>query len=540
MEGTNILTSIIHQFLLFVPVFLYAEIHYRFKYFFSLLKKSEPEIIADAPYRIEPGVDIPLLLLIKDSHHYPCVLGNVTVKVMKQGKLIHSECVHNKEEAITQKWWWSIYPIKATKEMNGKIELDVEFTIEYNHKKRSYHNDNYRTSSHAPLKLFISQEPLPSYKSLYLGEIHSHSNYTEDQVEFGAPIEPTAQLAKALGLSFFAVTDHSYDLDDHPDNYLLNHPETPKWFDFQNEVSKLQNSSVTIIPGEEVTCRNNTGENVHLLILNNKIFFPGSGDSAERWLRTQSELSISEVTAQLGTETITIAAHPLEPVSILQRILLNRGNWQNDDFEANQINGIQFINGMLNDGNKRGYEFWINTLLSGKRVSIVAGNDAHGNFNRFRQISIPFLKIGERNNQIFGEFRTGIFAPDKSRESILESLRLGKTIATNGPVANITRINNHTSLLGSEIKGGLCIHCQTLSSQEFGTIKKVLLYEGIKGNRIENILYELNKLETYSYKFDLLITVKQPKYIRLEVYTENAEDKKQYFCITNPVWFTYK
>ena len=538
MEGTNILNELLQRFILVVPIFLYAEIHYRFKYFFSLLKKSEPEIIADVPYRIEPGVDIPLLLLIKDAHHYPCTLGIVTVKVMKQGKLIHSECVHNKEEAITQKWWWRIYSIKVTKEMSGEIELDVEFTIEYNQKKRSYHNDNYRTSSHAPLKVFISREPLPSYKSLYLGEIHSHSNYTEDQVEFGAPIEPTVELAKALGLSFFAVTDHSYDLDDHPDNYLVNHPETPKWVDFQKEVIKLQNSSVTIIPSEEVTCRNNEGRNVHLLVLNNKTFLPGSGDSAERWLRTQSELSISEVTAQVGTETISIAAHPLEPVSILQRMLLRRGNWTNDDFEKNQISGIQFINGILNDGIKRGYGFWVDTLLSGKRITIVAGNDAHGNFNRFRQLSIPFLKIGERNNQIFGEFRTGIYAPDNSPKSILESIRSGKTIATNGPVADITGINNLTSLLGSEIKGDFRIHCQTLSSQEFGTINKVILYEGLIGNRYEHILYKQKNIGTYSFYFDLSVSVIQPKYVRLEVYTENTDDKKTYFCITNPVWFT--
>ncbi len=29
----------------------YAEIHYRFRYFFSWLKKREPEILADVPYR---------------------------------------------------------------------------------------------------------------------------------------------------------------------------------------------------------------------------------------------------------------------------------------------------------------------------------------------------------------------------------------------------------------------------------------------------------------------------------------------------------
>jgi len=52
----------------FLPLFLYAETHYRFPYFFSLLRKNEPEIIADAPHRIEPGSPLPILILIKDAH----------------------------------------------------------------------------------------------------------------------------------------------------------------------------------------------------------------------------------------------------------------------------------------------------------------------------------------------------------------------------------------------------------------------------------------------------------------------------------------
>ena len=38
---------------------LYAETHYRFKYFFSFLKKNEPEILADIPHRLEPNAALP-------------------------------------------------------------------------------------------------------------------------------------------------------------------------------------------------------------------------------------------------------------------------------------------------------------------------------------------------------------------------------------------------------------------------------------------------------------------------------------------------
>ena len=52
-------------------VLLYPEIHYLFKYFpFSRYRIREPEMIADAPFRIEPGQDIPVLLLLKDGKQF--------------------------------------------------------------------------------------------------------------------------------------------------------------------------------------------------------------------------------------------------------------------------------------------------------------------------------------------------------------------------------------------------------------------------------------------------------------------------------------
>ena len=53
----------------FLPtVFLYAELHFRFKWSGSRYFQNEPEILADLPIRIEPNMDIPILIIIKDSH----------------------------------------------------------------------------------------------------------------------------------------------------------------------------------------------------------------------------------------------------------------------------------------------------------------------------------------------------------------------------------------------------------------------------------------------------------------------------------------
>ena len=67
--------------MIFLPVICYAEIHYRFKYFFSFLLKKEPEILFDAPHRIEPNSNLPILLFVKDAHLFPIEVISVDLKL---------------------------------------------------------------------------------------------------------------------------------------------------------------------------------------------------------------------------------------------------------------------------------------------------------------------------------------------------------------------------------------------------------------------------------------------------------------------------
>ena len=62
---------IFEQIIFSLPViFLYAELHFRFKWFISMYFIKEPEIITDVPYRIDPNKKIPILILIKDAKKY--------------------------------------------------------------------------------------------------------------------------------------------------------------------------------------------------------------------------------------------------------------------------------------------------------------------------------------------------------------------------------------------------------------------------------------------------------------------------------------
>jgi hypothetical protein len=541
MERAGVLTNLLPTLLQMLPVFLYVETHYRFRYFFSFLRKHEPEIIADAPHRIDPNQSLPILVLVKDAHQFPIKLNKISVVIRKDGKTLIKKELQKSSVELTEKFWWKIYHIPS-EGISGFIECDVIFEINDGKRQLSYHNDNHRTSSHQPLKVFVSLSPLPRFEYLHFGECHSHSSYTDDQVEFGAPLEASTQLSHALGLSFLCATDHSYDLDDSVDNYLVNDQNLPKWRLYQQEVDdqNLKHQDFVIIRGEEVTCRNSKDQNIHLLLLGNRKFFHGSGDGAERWLKTRSESSIIEILNGVEPTVLSFAAHPKERVSVLQRLLLRRGNWFQQDFVHPQLTGIQFANGHVSDGFWQGYHQWIESLLEGKKMFVLAGDDAHGNFNRYRQIGIPFLKIREMGHQLFGKMRTGVYLESLSEENILLAIHAGKSIITDGPVVNllIDSPTREISSIGKIVLGNKhSISLEAKSSIEYGSINSIKVFMGSIG--VKEIVTISEKLtQVYTAKRDFPVEISRKSYIRAEVWTSSTDsnDAQPHFCLTNPIW----
>jgi hypothetical protein len=528
-----------------LPFFLYAETHYRFKYFFSFLKKAEPEVVADAPHRIEPGRGIPLLLLVKDADKFPATLTSVNVILRQAGKAIREDTIISIPITLNERLWSKVYELPCNG-INGWLELDVQLVLALKGKARTYRADNHRTSSHAPLRVFVSDEPLPRENNLYFGDAHTHSERTDDQVEFGVPIEPALQLSRKMGLSFFCVADHSYDLDDSIDDFSRNDPNLPKWKSLLRDIQKtnITNTDFVVVQGEEISCRNSKDRNVHLLLLGDERFFEGSGDGAERWFQTRSEYALSEILSQKNQRALAFAAHPMEPVSILQRWLLGRGSWSSKDLSDDRIAGFQFANGMRSEGFLRGYKAWIRCLLEGRRAYCLAGNDAHGNFNRFRQIGIPFLRIRENNSQLFGKMRTGIFLEDHlSHSTILTSLAAGHFIISDGPVANIVQ-NGYDGILtsvGSRLVGSeFDFIISAKSTREFGEIDEVNVILGAIGEDMEQILSAERLSETFAYRKSVSVCVTKQSYVRVEVYSSgiNRSDGQPHFCFTNPVWLT--
>jgi len=529
----------------FIPaVLLYAELHFRFKWMGSRYFQKEPEILADLPVRIEPKSEIPILLIIKDSHLFPITLKYVEVVIFKSSKIIQSHTFQYNTQ-LNINWWDDTIKLDPDG-ISGDIEINVEFMCKINGQDKNCTIHNYPLCTHDKLKTYISNYPYPNNGNVLYGDIHYHSNLTEDMVEFGAPLKATLTMAESMGLDFYCNTDHSYDLDDLPGSWTETDPALAKWKSSREEIKRLNNRNPGksfIIPSEELSLHNQDGRNVHALILNNSKFLPGSGDGAEEPFNFHADYNTKTVHDSLANESLCIAAHPFNIVPLVQWFFVKRGKWQLKDIVEDNIAGIQIINGALDEGYYEGLEIWKKLLLGGYKKFIYAGNDAHGNFNIFRQIKTPMLSLYEKKEQLFGEFRTGVHINGENRaiESVVTSMKNGNCFVTNGPFINLTCQNNgQICEMGSAVRSNYgIITVSIISTPEFGMIKKMIIKKGVVGENKELDCFTIMNPREYKLLKDFEINSDHNCYFRCEVEIESKPDAR-IFALSNPIWFSPK
>lgn len=219
----------------------YAEIHYRFPFLPSRLFRKQPEIVFDMPFQVLLKEPVPVFLFIKDAHRYPVRLEEVSIRILgpeAAPPIVVRQTINKTVDAPFFSHTIHIPPIHFPQE--GDYRIFARARIATGRERRQIIlQDNYRGIPAHPFRLTVIPDPLPVFPGWHWGDLHFHSHYTADQVEFGAPVREAVIAAKALGLDFLAVTDHSYDLDDMPDNYLRNDPELTKWRAFWREMDEI-------------------------------------------------------------------------------------------------------------------------------------------------------------------------------------------------------------------------------------------------------------------------------------------------------------
>ena len=102
-------------------------------------------------------------------------------------------------------------------------------------------------------------------------------------------------------------------------------------------------------------------------------------------------------------------------MGLLEKFIFRRGYWAHEDLnldKAHRIRGIQFWNGVRDEGFKLGREFWINELGKGNFLLPIGGNDAHGDLNDTTVVSLPLFSLCRTRDHVFGKVRTAVKIQD--------------------------------------------------------------------------------------------------------------------------------
>jgi hypothetical protein len=442
----------------------YAETHFKFKLPWSLLYKPWPEIIFDAPFQFVPGVEPYLWIVVRDADHFPTTIKSAEIVL----KRIVDECdetyFENAQSRKTQLQNAQLLDLQTQdaqrpdivicKDLNievceqmkfiplalGKIpagayEAHCKLTVERDGKTQTFERWNLPRLKPVPLRFKVLNEMPPIAPGYAAGEMHCHTHYSADHVEYGATPEVLQLAAKAVGLDFVNCTDHAYDFAFTQEDYTKEADSpVPRFQKLREEIAALPakdengDDMPLMLAGEEVSAGNSKGENVHMTVLAPEGYLPGLGDCGRYWLENRPTRSIKQILNM--TEAHCFAAHPFQQMGMLEKFVFRRGYWKPEDLQLknkHSIRGIQFWNGIRDEGFKLGREFWINELGKGNYLLPIGGNDAHGDLNSMTAVSLPLISLKHTRAHTFGNVRTVIKIDDNCIRRESRPTQLGMT-----------------------------------------------------------------------------------------------------------------
>ncbi len=453
----------------------YAETHFKFRLPWSLLYKPWPEIIFDAPFQFVPGVNPYLWIVVRDADRFPTTIKNAEIVL----KRIADECDETYFENAQSREAQQHYAIRTApepgsnvmadpirhlfatvqhevicKDLNievheqmkfiplalgeipaGSYEAYCKLTVEREGKAQTFERWNLPRLKPTPLRFKVLNEHPPIAPGYAAGEMHCHTHYSADHVEYGATPEVLQLAAKAVGLDFVNCTDHAYDFAFTQEDFTKEADSpVPRFQKLHEEIaalpSKDENGNIMplMLAGEEVSAGNSKGENVHMTVLAPEGYLPGLGDCGRYWLDNKPTRSIKQILNMTGAHCF--AAHPFQQMGLLEKFIFRRGYWKPEDLnipneradkgtkKTHSIRGLQFWNGIRDEGFKLGREFWINELGKGNYLLPIGGNDAHGDLNSMTAVNLPLISLKHTRAHIFGNVRTVIRVDERTGEAL--------------------------------------------------------------------------------------------------------------------------
>ena len=398
----------------------YAETHFKFKLPWSLLFRPWPEIIFDMAFQAVPGETPVLWIVLRDANRFPVTLEQAKVTIAAQDTPKSAWDVREIPLNIEATQQFEFHPLPLEGIQPGRYCIYAEIKVKRisDGKVRTFKRWSLPGLRAEPLTLQVLSEALPKAPGYVAGEMHCHTHYSADHVEFGATPEVFQQAAKAVGLDFVCCTDHAYDFAFTAEDYTREAPSpAPRFQALKDEIAALPESYPLLLAGEEVSAGNSKGENVHMTVLAPDEYLPGLGDCGRYWLDNMPTRKIPDHLKV--TEAHCFAAHPMQPMGIIEKFVFRRGYWSHKDLNldaTHKIRGIQFWNGMQDEGFMLGREFWISELGRENYLLPIGGNDAHGDLNDTTAVGFPLFTLKYSRDHVFGKVRT-VVKLDERRET---------------------------------------------------------------------------------------------------------------------------
>lgn len=318
------------------------------------------------------------------------------------------------------------------------------------------------------------------------GDTHLHTTNSDGNLT-------TAQLIKNLkkkGLNWAIITDHNFNAADAP------------YFD----------GDLLIIQGEEVTA--NPG---HVNIWGKKMPYPPPYvmDGIDDYIKIIND-------AKTAGATISVN-HPF----------CKKCGWYMP-LEGFPMDCVEVWNAPMHIDDMTNIRWWHNELLKGRRIGAVGGSDYHKDYRVTDLVAMP---------------TTICFAKSNTQEDILEALRNGNSIITQGPDKTMLYLTCGDAFVGETIKWNKDITVN-VKAEKMKRGHRLVVYNN------DTVLYDYKNNKFGSHTVNL--EVKEKGFVRVEVlYEFKSFSKLVYkfiiskmmpsdkglpippyaYCLTNPIFF---
>ncbi len=442
------------------------------------------------------------------------------------------------------------------------------------------------------LRTLVSEYDLPRVDGWLYGDTHFHSDFTDNPYEYGSPLPMSAEVARATGLAWVTVTDHSY---------CLGHTKTDeeeeqgnRWSSYKKAVAdtNIRYPDVLLVAAEEVTVRKYFA-GLHVLSYDNPFI-------EDTHIAGFGTLTMAEV-----FERILLSPQPRQGFLYAAHPSSNGYIWHEEDYAVvmnpryrDLFCGLQIFNEKIlmecttdssidrpyldpyemfkKTDKKKSWshdldtgirEHWVEHFLRPslreytqiktlKKYFVLAGSDAHMDFNcAFRPHPVFFIHT--LNDNAFGKVRTLAYLPKEAGEALTEAdllgaLKAGRALLSDGPIVFFSlrkkgdekeyRFGDTFTIPPGE---SLDLHIEWQSNEEFGPIERIHLFRGTADAETD-ITDEIglptlgNKESGFhgSIVHTFSAWTESPCYLRMEAASRiNPKTGEGLFrCVTNPIW----